>query len=323
MAAKQFILFPAGRVVQGSLYEGQDTDADGNPLKVKSGVNVGQARVSYYFAVAIPKAPGQQWWDTDWGKQILAIGYAAFPQAAQSPTFAWKVTDGDSTIPNTKGKRPCDNEGYPGNWVVRFASGYEPKIVSADGTEKLTTPDLVKPGYFVQVYASCDGNGSTQRPGIYLNHVAVAFLGYGPEIVYGPDLSSVGFGKGVTLPPGASTTPPAMTAPGAAMQPPAAPMAPGMPHPGMAMAPGMAPQAPVAGYGTPAMSPGMPAAAAPMVPVTPHTAILQPPGMPAAPGVPVAPVVRQMTAKAGGHSYEALIGGGWTDDTLRQNGLML
>ena len=50
-------------------------------------------------------------------------------------------------------------------------------------------------------------------------------------------------------------------------------------------------------------------------------------GAPAGPEalVPVAPPaapVRRMTAKAGGHSYETLISGGWTDATLVQHGLM-
>ena len=35
------------------------------------------------------------------------------------------------------------------------------------------------------------------------------------------------------------------------------------------------------------------------------------------------PVVRQLTAKANGFSYEQLIQGGWTDETLRASGMML
>jgi len=37
---------------------------------------------------------------------------------------------------------------------------------------------------------------------------------------------------------------------------------------------------------------------------------------------PVAPV-RQMTAAAGGHAYEAMIAQGWTDALLVQHGMML
>ncbi len=310
--SKQSVLFPPGRMVQGSLYEAQDKDADGNPLTVKSGPNAGQQRVQYYIAVAIPKGPEAQWYETEWGKAMVAVGFAAFPQAANSPTFAWKVTDGDSQIPNSKGRKPCESEGFPGNWVVRFSSGYAPKICNADGTQQITEVGAVKCGYYVQVYATVDGNGSTQRPGLFVNLQAVAMVGYGPEIVVGPDLAAVGFGKG-PLPAGASATPPAGAFnPG---QMPATPSAPGAPA-GPSVAPAMsaAPAAPMA----PAAA--MPAApAAPTVAVTPNPGILNPPMPPAAPAAPV----RQMTPKAGGHTYESLIQAGWNDVTLRQEGLML
>lgn len=329
---KQTILTPVGRIVAGNLYKGSDKDAEGKPRTVKTGPNAGQAAVQFYFALAIPKRAGVQWWQEEWGAKIYAVGAAAFPQACQSPAFAWKVKDGDSTIPNRKGKRPCDQEGYPGHWVLSFASGFPPKIFNKDGTEQILQPDAVKPGYFVQVYGTVDGNGSQQQPGIFLNHSMVAFVAYGDEIISGPDATAVGFGQNVTLPPGASAAPLAGSfAPGS--MPPGA--APGVPAamPGTPAMPGAAPSvpgaAPMAMPGMPAMpgsAPAMPQMAAPPTVVQPHPQFLAPavpgvPGAPAAPAAPAAPV-RQMTAAAQGVRYEDYIAKGWTDALLVQHGLM-
>ena len=104
--AKVTITSPVGRYVQGSLYEPDTTDDDGNLLVFKKGADAGKPRISFFFALAIPKNPGETHWNqTDWGKQIFAVGHAAHPAVAQSPTFAWKIEDGDSVIPNTKARR--------------------------------------------------------------------------------------------------------------------------------------------------------------------------------------------------------------------------
>ena len=105
MSTRTDILTPAARLVQGSLYKPNTTDAEGKPLVNKSGPNIGQPRVEFYFAVAIPKGGEQHWSQTAWGAVILGVGREAFPQAHQAPTFAWKVKDGDSTVPNRRGKR--------------------------------------------------------------------------------------------------------------------------------------------------------------------------------------------------------------------------
>ena len=273
---------PVGRLVMGSLYKPQTTDADGKPLVVKSGPNAGQPKVTYFFALAIPKNPGETHWSqTPWGATIYKAGSEAFPQACQAPSFAWKVVDGDSTIPNKKGIAPITREGYKGNWVISFSSGFAPKIYNNDGSQAIVEPDAVKLGYFVQVNADVDGNGSNQNPGVYINHSMVALSAYGPEIVVGADASSVGFGQ-APLPAGATTTPPAAFTPPAQF-------------------------APVA------------AAPAPMP--TPNPAFLQPPVPGAPPVAPVAPA-RVMLPPAQGATYEAMIAAGWTDALLVAHGMM-
>ncbi len=276
---------PVGRLVQGSLYKAQTTDAENRPLVIKNGPNAGQPRVDYYFALAIPKGPEGHWANTEWGAKIWALGHSAFPKIAESPSFAWKITDGDSQVANLKGKKPCDATGFKGHWVLHFSGGFAPKIYNKDGSALIVEPDAVKIGYYAQVNCNVTSNNSQQKPGIYLNHTMVAMSGYGDEITFGPDVAAAGFGN-APLPAGAMATPPAGLTPPAS----GAPAVPGAPV---------------------SSTPGLP-------PIAPNPAILAVP--PAAP--PAAPAGRQMTAKAAGHTYEAMKAANWTDDMLIQNGYM-
>jgi hypothetical protein len=303
----------------GSLYTPNTKDAEGKPLVTKTGPNAGQARTNFFFALAIPKTPGLQHWAHEaWGRQIWEVGCACFPQASQSPSFAWKIEDGDSQVPNKKGRKPIDNEGWRGNWILKFSGGFAPKVYRAEGSGwvQIIEENYVKCGYFAQVAFSVDGNESQSQPGVYLNHQMVCFSAYGPEIVFGPDVNEAGFGN-APLPPGASLTPVASAAPMPAAPPQNNPYSP---------APGAPP-------------------ALPAVPVTPNPAFLQVPppaatqaappvvtatyaAPPAPPALPPAPVAAapsngpQMTAKAGGVTREAYLAAGWTDAQLIQNGYM-
>lgn len=336
--AKINITSPVGRIVMGSLYDPSTTDAEGKPLVVKTGPNAGQPRVNYFFALAIPKGPEPHWAHTAWGQQIWNVGNQAFPQAAQSPAFAWKIEDGDSQIPNKKGRKPCDNEGWRGHWILKFSGGFAPKVYQQEGAGyvQVMQKDFCKPGYFVEVAFSVDGNGSQSQPGVYLNHSMVCFRAYGQEIQFGPDVASAGFGAS-PLPAGASMTPPAGAIP-MPQAPAAAPALPGAPVgympppvpgavpdvPGIPQAPGVAP-APLPHAGSvPMPSAPVPGAPAP-IPVMPNAGFVQvppPAALMAPPPAPAAPV-RQMTAAANGVTYDAYVAAGWSDAQLVQNGLML
>jgi hypothetical protein len=326
MAQKVNITSPVGRIVMGSLYDPNTTDAEGKPLVVKTGPNAGQPRVNYFFALAIPKGTEPHWAHTPWGQQIWNVGNQAFPNAAQSPTFAWKIEDGDSQIPNKKGRKPCDNEGWPGHWILKFSGGFAPKVYQQEGAGyvQVMQKDFCKPGYFVEVAFSVDGNGSQSQPGVYINHSMVCFRAYGPEITFGPDVASAGFGV-APLPVGASMTPLAGAIPMPQI-PAAAPALPGAPvgyapppvPAGVPQIPGVAP-APLAPAGSVPM-PYAPAPGAPApIPVTPNPGFVQ---VPPPASAPVAPV-HQMTDKAQGVTYEAYVAAGWSDAQLVQNGLML
>lgn len=322
---RQNFTSPIARLLWGSMTEPQTKDAEGKPLVIKNGPDAGKPTQRFAFGVGIPKAPGQtHWaqkpatWDTDpatagtpyWGEQIWSIGHASFPNGqAQRPDFAWKVHDGDSTIPNKRGKKPCEQEGNKGNWLLTFSSSYAPRTFNANGSAPVP-PESIKCGHFVQVAGSIDGNNSPNQPGVYINHSLVAHAGFGPEIINGPDPTAVGFGKG-PAPVGMTATPPAGLpavpgAPGALPPPPAAAVALPSPTP------------------PPAVAAPVPLPAAPLptpTAVVPHTAILAPPAAVAPPPV-VQPPARQMTAKAAGATYEAMVGAGWTDDLLRAHGMM-
>jgi hypothetical protein len=240
---------PAGRMVMGDLYKPQTKDMDGKPLVIKQGPNAGEATQKYFFALAIAKGQEQHWSQTSWGAIIWKAGHDLFGAVADSPSFAWKVVDGDSQIPNKKGVAPCKREGYPGHWVLSFTSQFAPKIyiqTSPRNWEPHNIEGAVKNGYFLQVNGNIDGNYSKTNPGIFLYHAMVAYIGKGPEIISGPDVAEVGFGQGpapagmipidneasAAFAPGNNVLPPQQAAPGpppnpAILMPPPNPMSQG------------------------------------------------------------------------------------------------
>jgi hypothetical protein len=251
------------------------------------------------MAIAIPK--------TDPGvnalyAQIATVARAAFPQFfdaagnCNNPKFAFKVTDGDSQTPNAKGRKPCDQEGFPGCWIFRFNNGFAPKCYQKGGQVIITNKEEIKCGYYVRVYGNVAGNGSVQQPGVFLNVSLVELVGYGEEIVFGPSGDEVFGGAPAALPAGASATPLAprttIAMPGAPAMPPAMPAAPSMP---------------------PAM-PSIPAG------VQPARDFLNPPGapLPPAPPLPVpppaAPVLEQYVGPDGiTRPKQAYISIGWSE----------
>ena len=271
---------PVGRIVMGSLYNPNTKDADGKPLVTQSG----EARVQYFFALAIPKGTEAHWNQTPWGAQIYQAGKEAFKAIADSPAFSWKIEDGDSQIPNTKGRKPCDTDGFKGNWVIKFSSGYAPTLYKQEGSSyvQLTQEGFIKNGYYVEVAFSVTPNGQTLKPGMFVSPTMVCFRAYGDEIVSGPDVSSAGFGQS-PLPAGASATPLAGYTPMPAT-------------PNYAI---LNPQPIIASHVT-----QTPVASAPITPP------------------PVSPVYR-MTPAAMGVSYEDYQKAGWSDIQLIQAGLML
>lgn len=277
---------PVGRLVGGSLYErkkqrpqpGQQLD----PNKV----------MPFDIGVAIPKTRAAWKEEPGWGQTIYRVAVEAFgAQVVDHPTFASKITDGDSaTAASAGGKAPRDNPNYVGHWILWFSGQNPPTIYNANGTAIIAEQGVVKPGYYVQVFGNAKSNGNMpgnagqKKSGVYLNHTYVAFAGKGEEIVYAPDVSVAGFGQGTSLPAGAQ---PVDAAPRSQL-----------PAQGFAAAP----------------TPGPTQTA-----VTPNPGIL--PG-PAAVPTPAPTPRLVMTAKAGGATLEQFLtsGQGWTQENLVAEG---
>ena len=286
MAHREDFVTPTGRLVQGSLYVGSTKDAEGKPLIFKTGERMGQPRVNFYLAIAVPKRGETHWGSTPWGAKILEVGRKGFPNGqTNSPSFSWKITNGDSTEPNKNGTVPVNCEGFAGCWILKFSGSQVPSILTLDDqgkTQPLLEKDAIKPGDYIQIQGSVSDNESQQQPGVYLNHNYVCFRHIGERIFLGVDPDSIGFGKD-DLPPGAGIA-----------------------------------NAPLSTYGLPGAGMAYVAPPIPSAPA-PHPGILNP--TPAAPPANVTARVRVMTPRAE-NTYEAYIAAGWNDTQLIQNGLM-
>ena len=278
------IKFPVGRIVQGSVYRLNPVldNKTGVQKTFQKGAKKGQPRFDCFFALAIPKNPGETHFaQTEWGKKLWQIGNTAHPKFAQGRDFSWKVTDGDSPEPDKKGNAPNTKEGFQGHWIVKFNNSSIPRVGKmVNGKfQDFIEPDFVKSGYFVEVVGEVEGNGAdNESPGIYINHQLVCFRFYGQEISYGPNPDDFDFGTGGAAPVGASETP--------------------LATPALPSAPAPAPAAAI---------PPLPSAPAPAAAISP---------------LPSAPAPKVLTAKAGGATYEAMVAQGWNDALLIEHGYM-
>lgn len=302
------VSFSKGRIVWGAPSKTKDKDKAGKPLTTKSGA----PRIKCDFGVAIPKGGTVAFWQTPWGAELYGVGLAAFPHLFDPATkqllpgrkFSWKVTDGDSDIPNENGRKPCEQEGYRGCWVVSFGSSFVPRCVRFEnGAWVDINPEQIKTGHEVEIAGSVDSNGDAQKSGIYVNHGLVAHAGILPEIVsQGIDPTAAGFTPGFS---GSFPTPAA-----------------GLPTntPGSLPAPVVLP--------TPVPAVQLPTAAPQPVYVAPVGVAPQPgflaPGAPVAP-VPVAPVVAGpvMTTKAQGVPWASFLAQGWKEVDARAQGYIV
>ena len=176
--ATQEILLPVARMIGGSVYTPHPQfDDAGNPvLDHKTGSPV----TNFNIGIAIPKTE-PDWKFSAWGSIIKSIADAAYPGQTVSPAFSWKITDGDSVIPNKSNRRPCDQNGYAGNWIIWLTQRWSPILCDMKG-QPLKGDGVIMPGDWVHVYCSVAPNqprpGKSHTPGVYINPVAVAFVGY-------------------------------------------------------------------------------------------------------------------------------------------------
>ena len=235
------VIFPVGRMVGGDLYTLE-------PVVDKHGVQkinkAGQPSFSCSVGVAIKKGAEAHWAETAWGTEIHSIGKAGYPQEHASPFFAWKIKDGDSLVPNKKGRVARDNENYRGHWIVWFSQSWLPALFARVATGKLRELGLtekVRLGDYLQVQGDIKDNRPSESPGVYLNPSAVLFVGEGERIASEVDVSALESAPAAALPPGARPLTPAVAGFGApaAVAPPVV-----VPNPAFLQVPPPAPRPP-------------------------------------------------------------------------------
>ena len=224
------IITPVGRIVWGNPLNGRPkTDNNNQPV---INPQTGQQVTQWAFGLAIPKDQA--------GAIFQAMQQEAgsiFPQGAPQ-NFAWKFKDGDGL--DDKGIPFANREGYAGHIVLSISTeAFAPRVVRLVGGNYQQMMEGVKCGDYVRVALGIKGHPGKMNvrgsvPGLYLNPSMIEFVGYGQEIVSGPDASTLFGGQSVALPAGASVVPLA----------PANPMPSGMP--GAPAMPGFAPPTPAA-----------------------------------------------------------------------------
>lgn len=196
-----------GRAVQGDPYQmNQRKDDKTGALRFKAD---GSPMMSAYIAIAVPK-----------NDPTLPALLASLDQEKQTgwprgewqhPQFATKIEDGDSRVPNKKGKINADREGFPGCTIFKFSNGYAPKVIYWDAalgwveSIKGQKGPQVKIGDYVTVIFDIESNGSAQSPGMYMNHKTIAFEAEGAAIAQDVDYTGM---LGTRGPDGAVASPP-------------------------------------------------------------------------------------------------------------------
>lgn len=203
---------PVGRLVGGDPYTADvvKDQKTGQTKLIQNGVNAGQPVTSCYTPLAIPKTQAD-WKNEPWAQKLVAYAKASWPNGQSgAPAFAWKITDGDSDVPNKKGNKPRDREGYPGHWVLQLSSFRPPQIVNENGQRALPREEVdIKPGDWVQMFIEARSNGSSDSPGLYLEAKVIAFQRTGDRIVLQEQIDTASLGFGQAPLPSAATAPPA------------------------------------------------------------------------------------------------------------------
>lgn len=182
----------AGRIIGGSVLKGSSKGFGGKELTNKDG----SKRTEYFILVAFPKADPKTAELEAFLKQRAAEDFAARlagwgGHVPPAPAFSWKYVDGDSTQVDTKGRRYCDKAHHKGNLVVRFTQPTSPPEAYDMNKQQVQDPDVIKPGFWVQIFMSAKGNNHQEKPGLYVEHRMVRLLQYDEEIVFGPSFDDV------------------------------------------------------------------------------------------------------------------------------------
>lgn len=294
------IMTPVGRLVQGHPMEIRNVTDDNGQQKM---TKAGQPQQQVFCALAVAKGQEQHWNQTEWGQQIWAAGQAGWPAGEwQAPTFAWKITDGDSQVPNKKGKRPCDQEGFPGHWIINASNGFAPDCFAHQNyTQQVMRKETFKTGDYVRLIITAKGNGPSPSPGVYVNLEGCELVQAGQAIISASSIDGQAtFGAvAAQLPPGAQVDPniPASTGAAPGVAPQTAPAASSAPAQTVAPAASSAPPPAQAGNVAP--------------PPAPQTTAAPPP-----PAAAVAPAHDFLNVNGQQFTAEQLRQAGWSEEQI-------
>lgn len=191
---------PCGRLVAGNLA----TASEGKGKYKKD-------KPQYFFALAVSKHDpqisqllqqiiGHAWQTYQFAPPVIQrIQNAPYGDPLRAANFAWKIDDGDDP-------KFADKEGYPGSWILKFATTIPFRCADA-GNQQLD-PNTIDLGNYGDVAFSVEINGNIDdTAGIYLNPVCFRLLGFGTKIISGPSIDQLMGNAPAQLPPGASMTP--------------------------------------------------------------------------------------------------------------------
>ena len=201
----------SGRIVWvvGNLFSGaQKTDL--NTKQPKIGVD-GKPIMEYGFGLAVSKAVLGQMGPGEPGEIWAAMhqeAYTLFPSRQIPPSFAMKYKDGDTAI-DEKGVPYSQREGYAGHIVLACKTQIPIKYYRYENGQNILTNEGIKCGDYIEVQLSVKAHAATgqAKSGLYLNPLAVRFLGYGKEIVNRPSGDQIFGATAPVIPQGASATP--------------------------------------------------------------------------------------------------------------------
>ena len=178
-----------GRIVMGHpIKRFAKTDNTDKPVLMADNVT---PVTQVYFSLAVPKGQETDWKQTPWGQTIHSIGLTAYKDMTNRHDFSWKVEDGDSQIPNKKGRKNCDTEGHKGHWIIKCTTQLDVPVYPVGKYtpfDRITGENDVHTGDYymvcINVADNTDKNGQpAQSPGVYLNPRGVVYLRKGEQII--------------------------------------------------------------------------------------------------------------------------------------------
>lgn len=309
-----------GRIVKGDVFAGYDKDYDGIPYTdKKTGEPVSRYSVGIAFLKTDPATDAMLAYMRKCGDEDCGT-------LSGHPSFSWKHVDGDSDVPDLKGVKPCDKDGYAGHHVITFTQPTRPpRVVDENQVDIGADSGKAARGSYVRVCFDVKGHTTNAKPGIYVTHKLVQHIGYGVPLAGGIDVGAALAAPVGVAPAGMSSTPlapagaPPAAAPPAAGAPAASPFG-GAPAP----TPHAAPQAPAPVAGPPAaVAPAPAVPGAPVAPVPNFGAAPPPPAAIATPPAALAAPAGFAMAPTAAASHADYLAGGWTHDQLVAQGLVV